>query len=136
MSSSDHVLNAKIFKAEVMDGTQICSRRMLQEIIYCVGGVSVFFPLLVQLGITEAASEEDYLSPVQNDKWDQMAANVLELITSVLDDNPANQQQMHLLSGFSILGFLFQSVSPRQLNMHTVLSLKRMLNVLKGSGTV
>uniref|UniRef100_K3YP63 BEACH domain-containing protein B n=1 Tax=Setaria italica TaxID=4555 RepID=K3YP63_SETIT len=35
------------FEATTMGGTKLCSRRLLQEIIYCVGGVSVFFPLLV-----------------------------------------------------------------------------------------
>ncbi|CAA6657804.1 unnamed protein product [Spirodela intermedia] len=120
-SGSDHILNKNLFEATVMDGTQICSRRMLQEIIYCVGGVSVFFPLLAQLGIPEAANEEQDLE--EKDEKDKLAADVLELITS-----------MHLLQGFSILGFLLQSVSPHWLNVHTFLSLKRMLDVLRNSG--
>jgi hypothetical protein len=41
-----------------------------------------------------------------------LGGQVIELVASVLDGNVANQQQMHLPSGFSISGFLLQSVSP------------------------
>jgi len=64
---------------------------------------------------------------------DQCAGQVIELVASVLDGNIANQQQMHLLSGFSILGFLFQSVSPQLLNSKTLSALKYMFTVLKTS---
>ncbi|KAK1300212.1 hypothetical protein QJS10_CPB13g00240 [Acorus calamus] len=52
-SMIDHVLDKNIFEAKVMAGTQLCSRRLLQQIIYCVGGVSVFFPLLTQFDGSE-----------------------------------------------------------------------------------
>jgi hypothetical protein len=41
-----------------------------------------------------------------------LAGQVIDLVASVLDGNVPNQLQMHLPSGFSILGFLLQSVSP------------------------
>lgn len=109
-----------------MDGTKLCSRRLLKEIIYCVGGVSVFFPLLTRFDklSTNASVPSD----------DRLAADVIDLVASVLDGNASNQQQMHLLSGFAILGFLFQSVAPCQLNMETLKSLKYMFSVLKGCG--
>lgn len=113
-------------EAKVMDGTKLCSRRLLKEIIYCVGGVSVFFPLLTRFDklSTNASVPSD----------DRLAADVIDLVASVLDGNASNQQQMHLLSGFAILGFLFQSVTPCQLNMETLKSLKYMFSVLKGCG--
>lgn len=110
-----------------MGGTKLCSRRLLQEIIYCVGGVSVFFPLLVHFDDAVVQSGESAAS-------DELAGQVLELVASVLDGNIANQQQMHLLSGFSILGFLFQSVSPQLLNFKTLSASKYMFTVLKNSG--
>lgn len=118
-----------------MAGTQLCSRRMLQQIIYCVGGVSVFFPLISQsdrYDNEESGSfEHALLTPITKER---LTAEVIELIASVLDDNLANQQQMHLLSGFSILGFLLQSVPPELLNLETLSALKHLFNVASNCG--
>ncbi|KAJ4757798.1 BEACH domain-containing protein B [Rhynchospora pubera] len=114
------------FEAKVMDGTKLCSRRLLKEIIYCVGGVSVLFPLLTRFDKLSM----NLSAPSDN----RLAADVIDLVASVLDGNVSNQQQMHLLSGFAILGFLFQSIPPCQLNMETLKSLKYMFNVLKSCG--
>lgn len=112
-----------------MSGTKLCSRRLLQEIIYCVGGVSVFFPLLIHFDDAVIHSGE-----CASATGDELAGQVIELVASVLDGNVANQQQMHLLSGFSILGFLFQSITPELLNFKTLSALKYMFNVLKNCG--
>ncbi|KAI4307513.1 hypothetical protein L6164_030691 [Bauhinia variegata] len=116
------------FEAAVTGETQLCSRRLLQQIIYCVGGVSVFFPLITQscryvyenFGESENARE-------------CVTTEVIELIASLLDENIANQQQMHLLSGFSVLGFLLQSLHPQQLNLETLSALKHLFNVVSNS---
>lgn len=132
---TDHALDKKAFEATVMAGTQLCSRRMLQQIIYCVGGVSVFFPLISQsdrYDNEESGSfEHALLTPITKER---LTAEVIELIASVLDDNLANQQQMHLLSGFSILGFLLQSVPPELLNLETLSALKHLFNVAANCG--
>ncbi|XP_077215298.1 binding protein isoform X2 [Tasmannia lanceolata] len=131
----DYTLDKNLFEAMVMDGTQICSRRLLQHIIYCVGGVSVFFPLLTQFHSSEKQEngglEHTLLRSITRDR---LAAEVIELISSVLDENPENQQQMYLLSGFSILGFLLRSVPPPQLNLETFSALKHLLNVVGNCG--
>ncbi|KAM3295293.1 hypothetical protein ACQJBY_037900 [Aegilops geniculata] len=120
-------LDKSKLEATIMGGTKLCSRRLLQDIIYCVGGVSVLFPLLIHFDDAITHSGE---SPT----GDQLAGQVIELVASVLDGNVANQQQMHLLSGFSILGFLFQSVSPQLLNFKTLSALKHLFNILTNSG--
>ncbi|XP_010254571.1 PREDICTED: BEACH domain-containing protein B isoform X2 [Nelumbo nucifera] len=131
----DHALDKNSFEAVVLAGTQLCSRRLLQQIIYCVGGVSVFFPLLIQFDGSEYPGDEQlghtFLRYITKDR---MAAEVIELIASFLDDNLANQQQMHLISGFSILGFLLQSVPPQQLNSETLSALKQMFDVVANCG--
>ncbi|XP_022773061.1 BEACH domain-containing protein B-like isoform X4 [Durio zibethinus] len=131
----DHALDKNLFEATIMVGTQLCSRRMLQEIIYCVGGISVFFPLITQSDRYENAEsgvlESTLLLPVAKER---LTAEVIELIASVLDENLANQQQMHHLSGFSVLGFLLQSVPPQQLNMETLSALKNLFNVVSSCG--
>ncbi|XP_015579782.2 BEACH domain-containing protein B isoform X1 [Ricinus communis] len=132
---SDHTLDKQTIEAHVMVGTQLCSRRLLQQIIYCVGGVSVFFPLIAQSDRYESEEsgsfEHALLTPITRER---LTAEVIELIASVLDDNLANQQQMHLLSGFSILGFLLQSVPPQQLNLETLSALKHLFNVAANCG--
>lgn len=119
------------FEATIMAGTQLCSRRLLQQIIYCVGGVSVFFPLFTQSHWYENEEQTDdrqtLLIPITKER---LTAEVIELLASVLDENVANQQQMHLVSGFSILGFLLQSVPPGQLNLETLSALKHLFNVI------
>lgn len=131
----DHALDKNSFEATVMLGTQLCSRRLLQQIIYCVGGVSVFFPLFSQSdryeNVESGKLEHTLLTPITKER---LTAEVIELIASVLDENSANQHQMHLLSGFSILGFLLQSVPPVQLNLETLSALKHMFNVVASCG--
>jgi len=122
-------LDKSKFEATTMGGTKLCARRLLQEIIYCVGGVSVFFPLLIHFNDAGVHNGESVTR-------DELAGQVIELVASVLDGNIANQQQMHLLSGFSILGFLFQSVSPQLLNFKTLSASKYMFTVLKNSGAL
>ncbi|KAK2659945.1 hypothetical protein Ddye_006478 [Dipteronia dyeriana] len=131
----DLALDKNSFEATVMVGTQLCSRRLLQQIIYCVGGVSVFFPLIAQSDKYDNEEsglfDHTLLMPVTRER---LTAEVIELIASVLDENLSNQQQMHLLSGFSILGFLFQSVPPQQLNLETLSALKHLFNVIANCG--
>lgn len=131
----DLASDKSLFEATVMVGTQLCSRRLLQQIIYCVGGVSVFFPLIAQSDRYENEEsgffENTLLMPVPKER---LTAEVIELIASVLDDNLSNQQQMHLLSGFSVLGFLFQSVPPQQLNLETLSALKHLFSVISNCG--
>lgn len=132
--SLDHALDKSSFEATVKNGTQLCSRRLLQQIIYCAGGVSVFFPLFTRIDLYENDSQQlgyNLLTPITKER---LTAEIIELIASVLDENLPNQQQMLNLSGFSVLGFLLQSVPSQQLNMDTLLALKHMLNVISNCG--
>ncbi|KAI3726569.1 hypothetical protein L1987_66367 [Smallanthus sonchifolius] len=130
----DHALDKSSFEATVKSGTQLCSRRLLQQIIYCAGGVSVFFPLFTRIELYEDDNQQleyNLLTPITKER---STAEIIELIASVLDENLSNQQQMLNLSGFSILGFLLQSVPSQQLNMETLSALKHMLNVISNCG--
>ncbi|KAK2977991.1 hypothetical protein RJ640_023529 [Escallonia rubra] len=131
----DHALDKNSFEASVTAGTQLCSRRLLQQIIYCTGGVSVFFPLFTQFDLYENEESvqvgHNLLTPITKER---LAAEIIELIASVLDENLANQQQMILLSGFSVLGFLLQTVPSQQLNLHTLSALKHLFNVVASCG--
>lgn len=130
----DHAHDQSSFEATVKNGTQLCSRRLLQQIIYCAGGVSVFFPLFTRIDLYEDDSQQlgyNLLTPITKER---LTAEIIELIASVLDENLSNQQQMLNISGFSVLGFLLQSVPSQQLNMETLSALKHMLNVISNCG--
>ncbi len=114
-----------------MGGTKLCSRHLPQDIIYCVGGVSVFFPLFSCNAVTDG--EQSCHTSVINGK---LRAEVIELVASVLDANVSNQQQMYLLSGLSIMGFLLQSATPKLLNIETLSALKYMFDVLRNCGNL
>ncbi|KAJ1424747.1 WD40/YVTN repeat-like-containing domain superfamily [Sesbania bispinosa] len=130
-----HALDKNSFEAAVIGGTQLCSRRLLQQIIYCVGGVSVLFPLITQCCKFENEEfGESEKAPQTQTMREYVTTEVIELIASLLDENLANQQQMHIVSGFSVLGFLLQSLPPRQLNLETLSALKHLFNVVSNSG--
>ncbi|XP_022633032.1 BEACH domain-containing protein B isoform X2 [Vigna radiata var. radiata] len=133
--TSHHQLDKNSFEAAVVGGTQLCSRRLLQQIIYCVGGVSVLFPLIAQCSKFEKKDGESANGvPLTQTMREWVTTEVIELIASLLDDNLANQQQMHIVAGFSVLGFLLQSVPPQQLNLETLSALRHLFNVVSNSG--
>ncbi|XP_039804100.1 BEACH domain-containing protein B-like isoform X5 [Panicum virgatum] len=119
------------FEAAIMGGTKLCSRHLPQDIIYCVGGVSVFFPLFTQFFDAATDVVQSCHSSVDNDK---LAAEVIELVATVLDGNVSNQQQMYLLSGLPILGFLLQSATPQLFTTKTLSALKYTFNILRKCG--
>ncbi|GJV36694.1 BEACH domain-containing protein B isoform X1 [Tanacetum coccineum] len=130
----DHALDKSPFEATVKSGTQLCSRRLLQQIIYCAGGVSVFFPLFTRIDLYEDDSQQlghNLLTPITKER---LTAEIIELIASVLDENLPNQQQMLNLSGFSVLGFCCTICSSLQLNMGNLIGLKHMLIVISNCG--
>lgn len=130
----NHASSKKSFEASVMGETELCSRRLLQQIIYCVGGVSVFFLLITQCCRFENDEGESENTLLTHMTRGSVTTKVIELIASFLDENLANQQQMHLVSGFSVLGFLLQSVPSRQLTLETLSALKNLVHVVSNSG--
>ncbi|CAD6338666.1 unnamed protein product [Miscanthus lutarioriparius] len=131
VSSALNSADRNTFEATIMRGTKLCSRHLPQDIIYCVGGVSVFFPLFTQFFDAASDIEKCCHTSVINDK---LAAEVIELVATVLDGNVSNQQQMYLLSGLSILGFLLQSATPQLLTTKTLSALKYMFDILRKCG--
>lgn len=133
MSSALDNADKNTFEATIMGGTKLCSRHLPQDIIYCVGGVSVFFPLFTQFFDAASRIEKCFHASVVNDK---LAAEVIELVATVLDGNVSNQQQMYLLSGLSILGLLLQSATPQLLTTKTLSALKYMFGILRNCGNL
>ncbi|MCO5595749.1 hypothetical protein L7F22_049797 [Adiantum nelumboides] len=129
-------------EAVILAGTQLCNRQLLKDILDCVGGVCVFFPLLTQLD--QPLSPRNYLLELDGAEITSdpqtlnvyVAAEVIELITSVLDNSSAHQQYMHQNKGLSVIGFLLQSVSPQHLTTGVASALVHLLAVVsKSTGT-
>ncbi|KAH9551888.1 hypothetical protein CY35_09G037400 [Sphagnum magellanicum] len=127
--------------AVIMAGTHLCCRHLVQDIVHCVGGIGVFFPLLTQLDqpVAEALAfmgvtgERRYVQgcPVES----HVVVEVIELVTGVLAGNFANQQYMHNIAGMAVLGFLLQSVLPQNLTIKVVSALEGLLTtVAKANG--
>uniref|UniRef100_A0A0D9WT97 BEACH domain-containing protein n=1 Tax=Leersia perrieri TaxID=77586 RepID=A0A0D9WT97_9ORYZ len=131
VSSALDSADRSTFEATIMGGTKLCSRHLPQDIIYCVGGVSVLFPLFTQFCDAVPDGEQSCHTSLINYN---LPAEVIELVASVLDGNVSNQQQMYLLSGLSIMGFLLQSATPKLLNSGTLSALKYMFDVLRNCG--
>jgi len=134
----DQTKDQNSYEAASMAGTQLCYRRILRDILDCVGGVSVFFPLLTQLDQPVMQTNISVHEEVAYSEFgfsEHVAAEVIELIASVLDGNLANQKFMYNIFGFPILGFLLQSVSPQQLTNNVVSALGCLLTVVGKSGS-
>ncbi|KAL3684694.1 hypothetical protein R1sor_002716 [Riccia sorocarpa] len=151
--ASEQALDSGQYDASIMGGTHLCYRRLAQDSVHSVGGVAVFYPLFVQLDqlvrdsvslnelskrqrqARERISEKGFGGVAEFQEGPDVAVEVIELITAVLAKNYANQQFMHNIAGFSVLGYLLQSVSPQHLTVNFVLALDRLLITVASSGS-
>ncbi|KAJ7525246.1 hypothetical protein O6H91_17G043300 [Diphasiastrum complanatum] len=142
----EHMAVEESHEATILEGTKLCYRHLVQDSINCVGGVTVFFPLIThseQLGWqnfhhfyeVDAADEaerhqEDHLQlRTSLDTFDDnIAVSVVEVIRAILAGKFSNQQFMHYTSGLSILGYLLKSLPPGQLTLSMVSALDALLN--------
>ena len=96
---TSHQLDKNSFEAAVIGGTQLCSRRLLQQIIYCVGGVSVLFPLITQcckfeneeVGVSEMGAPltqtmRECVTRIPGQKIQRQYASVVDLLNSHLKE--------------------------------------------------
>ncbi|BBM99563.1 hypothetical protein MPTK1_1g22060 [Marchantia polymorpha subsp. ruderalis] len=153
----EQVPDSTLYDALIMGGTHLCYRRLAQDSVHSVGGVAVFYPLLVQLDqlVIDSASLSE-LSRIERQAVDRIsekgvtimkgaesefsvgadiAVEVIELVTAVLSRNYANQQFMHNIAGLSVLGYLLQSVSPQHLTVNFVLAMERLLTTVVTSSS-
>ena len=134
--NSDGTAEGMSHEAVITSRNQLCYRHLVKDIIDCVGGLGVFFPLLTQLDqpVTSVivSHETEALDNAENMNTSNVydAAEVIDLITSVLFNNSAHQQYMHQNKGISIIGFLLQSVSPQHLTSTVANALVHLLSVV------
>lgn len=150
--SSEQSTDKTFHSAKILPGTLLCYRRRVQDIIHCVGGVGVLFPLLTQLdqpigwssaGDNSSESCQQLLAQTFGGSYAptgtdapayqlerNIAVEVIDLLRAVLVGSFSNQQYMHNTKGLSVLGFLLQSVSPQLLTVKVVIALDSLLTTL------
>ena len=100
----------KYLHATKLEGVREVKLRDISECVACAGGPSILFPLFTQLDLPlvslDLDEEEKYSANPQN------TISVIKLITIVLRESTANQEDVFKNYGFHLLGFLFQKVSP------------------------
>eukprot|EP00271_Cylindrocystis_brebissonii_P011984 TRINITY_DN3000_c2_g1_i1.p1 TRINITY_DN3000_c2_g1~~TRINITY_DN3000_c2_g1_i1.p1 ORF type:complete len:2905 (-),score=592.76 TRINITY_DN3000_c2_g1_i1:326-8950(-) len=136
----DQSTEQAVYDAQILPGVQFCYRQRVQDVIQCVGGIGVLFPLFTQLdqplqppsSLQDATSEATAVSVTPSPAVDeainvQLALDIMGLLTAVLAGNHASQQYMVNIQGFACLGFLLQRVPTQHLTVEFVLALENLV---------
>eukprot|EP00850_Spirogloea_muscicola_P002042 SM000007S21002 [mRNA] locus=s7:1425419:1443445:- [translate_table: standard] len=132
LDSSLPLANRAPHDASLLPGSQLCYRKRLQDVIHCVGGIGVVFPLLTQLPQPLSFNLSNPPSDISHPETHptSAAADAVDLLRAVLEGNFANQQAMVNIAGISIMGFLLQRLSPEQLTQEVLECLRQLLGTL------
>ena len=128
----DNSSEQSVYDAAIRPGVQLCSRQRMQDVIHCVGGIAVLFPLFTQLDQPEedpGRGAEELLDGIASTTVvdSHLALDVIDLLTAVLAGNHSSQLYMLNISGFAVLGFLLQRVNPQHLSVKFVLALENLV---------
>ncbi|ETW02525.1 hypothetical protein, variant 7 [Aphanomyces invadans] len=91
--------------ARRLDGTYHIYTRSAIDVLDCIGGISVLFPLFAQFD-TQTSLD--------------LNANVLKLFCAVLKTNVANQRYMQDYHGFLVTGYLLSRISPNHMTLQAL----------------
>ncbi|XP_071942779.1 neurobeachin-like protein 1 [Antedon mediterranea] len=132
-----------------------CATWDLKEVINCIGGVQVLFPIL------EMATSEDNillepmtpLTPertISADGWEVLqspgetdlaleqnqVACFLTLIKNICVGHPINQDMLHQCQGIPTIGMLLQKVDPRLIDVHVLMAIQTFLEYISDGNSV
>ncbi|EFA75292.1 BEACH domain-containing protein [Heterostelium album PN500] len=99
-----------------------CVSRDIKDIIYCLGGIKVLFPLIPQLNQTLADPQLDSTSS------SKLTIQVLGLFKDMLRGSEANQEEMLRCNGLAVLSYLLQTIPPENLTLGALNIFKDMSN--------
>ncbi|RHY29888.1 hypothetical protein DYB32_004772 [Aphanomyces invadans] len=91
--------------ARRLDGTYHIYTRSAIDVLDCIGGIAVLFPLFAQFD-TQTSLD--------------LNANVLKLFCAVLKTNVANQRYMQDYHGFLVTGYLLSRISPNHMTLQAL----------------
>lgn len=112
--STFNLMTLQDTNGRILKGTLLCDTHNVQDIIGCLGGIKVLFPLFVQMDQLSRSTE----SPDELDPY--LTMELITLIHDMLRDHPDNQDDILRSRGFTIINHLLRQVSPQHLTLQTV----------------
>ncbi|OQS03787.1 hypothetical protein THRCLA_03918 [Thraustotheca clavata] len=101
-----------LLAARRLEGTYHIYTRYLVDVLDCIGGVAVVFPLLAQF---DSETSQD------------LASNVLKLLGAVLHEHEANQRFMQENNGVVVMGYLLSRMAPRHMSYSVLETMRSLL---------
>ncbi|KAJ6233320.1 beige/beach-related [Anaeramoeba flamelloides] len=103
----------------------------LFDIIHCLGGFKIFFPLIVQLDSPEYSKTnlllfEQNLNKFKSNVNPQLSYQLLEMISNMIISSRVTQEDMIRSRGSVIIRYLFQKLNPENFTKRTILILKEL----------
>ncbi|GAM18020.1 hypothetical protein SAMD00019534_011950 [Acytostelium subglobosum LB1] len=85
-----------------------CVSRDIKDIIYCLGGIKVLFPLLPQMNQQLLQQQPENATDTAN----KLIIQILGLFRDMLRGSEANQEEMLRCNGMPVLAYLLQMLPP------------------------
>ncbi|EFC50489.1 predicted protein [Naegleria gruberi] len=119
-------IHQAMLNSRILNGTQLCVTHNAKDIIGCLGGIKVLFPLFLQM---DRLSHTDQ---VISEKADPFLVNTLfSLIIDLLSAHNDNLEDMARCRGFLVISFLLKQISPQHLTRNTVALIPSLLSCAK-----
>ena len=115
--------------AKVLGNLNACSTRDVKDIIHCLGGIKVLFPLFAQLNQPLVPRSNDDAIDYSVDS--KLLLQVLALLGDMLNKSDTNQEEMLRCSGFAVVGYLVQRASPQHLTSDTLVTIEDLGNKIQ-----
>eukprot|EP00026_Physarum_polycephalum_P000200 Phypoly_transcript_00200.p1 GENE.Phypoly_transcript_00200~~Phypoly_transcript_00200.p1 ORF type:complete len:1988 (-),score=255.41 Phypoly_transcript_00200:62-5914(-) len=116
----DYSLDAKIV------GVNSCVTRDVKDIIHCLGGLKVLFPLFAQL--SQPPSPKASMRQIDYSADPRLTVQVLGLLRDMLGSD-TNQQEILRSRGIAVVGFLLQQAPPGCMDVEVVEVLSELLSI-------
>jgi len=122
-------VNNKILNAQILGRVHSCVTHDVKDIIHCLGGIRVVFPIFAQLDQPEVPVSED--QPINYAIDTRLIVNAISLLGDLLSNSPSNQDVMQKSQGFEVIGYLLEKSSPEHISGESVIALEDLAHKLK-----
>eukprot|EP00698_Gefionella_okellyi_P004064 TRINITY_DN1378_c0_g1_i1.p1 TRINITY_DN1378_c0_g1~~TRINITY_DN1378_c0_g1_i1.p1 ORF type:complete len:2456 (-),score=520.26 TRINITY_DN1378_c0_g1_i1:2419-9516(-) len=126
----DNTLENTMFVREPLHATmhaiQQCITRNVKEVIHCLGGVRVLFPLFAQLD-QPLQPPADATDPVVYAADPAMCNQLLGLLHDMLQGSSTNIESMRKRNGFGVISYLLQQLSPQHISWQAIPIIGRLI---------
>ncbi|KAJ5068656.1 beach domain-containing protein lvsc [Anaeramoeba ignava] len=122
-----------------LSGMFKCITTSIYDIVYCIGGVKVFFPLIIQLDQPIGTPENinfGKLKEMQNIDYSidpELSKQIFDIIVDILVHSSSNQEDMVRSDGFAIISFLFKNINSKYITYSIIESTKRLILTVQNS---